>query len=149
MLWGVEVAVVVPAYEEAPRIARVLAAMPASVDHVVVVDDASLDGTSQHAAGVADERVRVLRHNENRGVGAAIATGYRRAAEVVSGPRAALVVMAGDGQMDPQDLPALVRPIAQGEAGYVKGNRFAWPGVSGIMPVERRLSGLALSWLTS
>src|SRR5215472_5515489 len=149
MLWGVEVAIVIPAYDEGPRIGRVLRGMPPSVDHVVVVDDASLDETVQRAAAVADPRVHVVGHTINRGVGAAIATGYRRAAELVQGPRAALVVMAGDGQMDPADLPALVGPIARGDAGYVKGNRFVWPGATAVMPTVRRLGGGAFSWLTS
>src|SRR4029079_4653884 len=61
----------------------------------------------------------------------------------------AFVVMAGDGQMDPEDLPALVGPIARGEVGYVKGDRFRAPDVRRVMPTERRLGGQVLSWMTS
>src|SRR5207248_622028 len=106
VLEGVRVLVVVPAFNEAARLPRVVESMPREVDHVIVVDDASTDGTT--AAGI------FIRHDTNRGVGAAIATGYRRALAMPGGPRDAFVVMAGDGQMDPRDLPALVSPIARG-----------------------------------
>jgi glycosyltransferase involved in cell wall biosynthesis len=143
------VAVVVPAWEEAPRIARVLRGIPPWVDRVIVVDDASVDATSDVARGVGDPRVEVLCHERNRGVGAAIATGYRRALAGIGGPRDAYVVMAGDGQMDPVDLPRLVDPIARGEADYVKGDRFRAHDVKRSMPVARRCAGLVFSWATS
>lgn len=155
MLEGVRVIVVVPAYEEEPRVGGVVATLPAFVDHVVVVDDASGDGTARAAAASASPsaaarfEVEVVRHAENRGVGAAIATGYGRALRIGGGDRDAFVVMAGDGQMDPADLPALVAPIARGEAGYVKGNRFAHPDVSRAMPRARRVGGEVFSALTA
>jgi glycosyltransferase involved in cell wall biosynthesis len=149
MLFGVKVIVVVPAYQEAPRIGRVVSGMPPSVDHVVVVDDASTDTTAEVARARGGARVSVVRHPKNRGVGAAIATGYRRALALSSSPRDAFVVMAGDGQMDPGDLPSLVEKVARDEADYVKGNRFAWPGVEKRMPPVRLYGGKLLSWLTS
>jgi glycosyltransferase involved in cell wall biosynthesis len=147
VLFGVMVVVVVPAFEEAARIARVIRGIPVDVDYVVVVDDASTDGTREMALGTGDPRVEVLVHERNRGVGAAITTGYLRSQEVSAGGRGVFVVMAGDGQMHPGDLPALVRPIAEGDADYVKGCRFDWPG--GEMPTARRIGGRAFSLLTS
>jgi glycosyltransferase involved in cell wall biosynthesis len=143
------VCVVVPAWDEEPRIGRVVAGMPAWVDAVVVVDDASRDGTARAATASGDPRVEVVRHETNRGVGAAIVTGYRRCAALAGGPRDAFVVMAGDGQMDPADLPAIVSPIAGGVADYVKGDRFRSSGVARAMPAVRLVGGLALSWATS
>ncbi|MGD0529249.1 MAG: glycosyltransferase family 2 protein [Polyangiaceae bacterium] len=143
------VVTVVPAWDEAPRIARVVRAMPEWVDAVVVVDDASRDGTTDAARATGDRRLHVIRHERNRGVGAAIATGYRRAGELTSGDRDVFVVMAGDGQMDPHDLPTLVDPIARDEADYVKGNRFGSRDVVRTMPPSRLLGGLAFSWATS
>jgi glycosyltransferase involved in cell wall biosynthesis len=141
------VVVVVPAYNEAPRIARVISGLPAWVDVVVVVDDASRDGTINAARATADPRLIVLPHHENRGVGAAIASGYRSALGQAGGARDAFVVMAGDGQMHPEDLPALVTPIARGHADYVKGDRFRGPHAS--MPTSRRIGGHLFSWATS
>lgn len=149
-MWlSARVSVVVPAWDEAPRIARVVAGLPPWVDSILVVDDASRDDTSGAARRAGDARVRVLRHAHNRGVGAAIATGYRAALDAPGGPRDVFVVMAGDGQMDPADLPAVVDPVARGEADYVKGDRFHHGAGLGAMPLSRRLGGLAFSWATS
>ena len=150
MLSGARVFVVVPALDESKRVGAVLQGMPAFVDRVIVVDDGSRDGTADVARrfGAGDSRVDVLSHASRRGVGAAIVTGYRRALAFDGGPRDAFVVMAGDGQMDPADLPRLVAPVAGG-AGYVKGNRFAWPGVASVMPTARYLGGQVFSTLTT
>lgn len=147
MIEGTRVFVVIPAYREARRLPSVLATIPAEVDRVLVVDDASDDATFELARSSADARVLALRHERNRGVGAAIATGYARALELAGGPRDAFVVMAGDGQMDPRDLPALVLPVARDEADYVKGDRFAHPE-SRAIPLARRVGGAAMSALT-
>jgi len=143
------VVVVVPAWNEAPRIARVLRGLPDWVDSAIVVDDASTDGTGDVASALGDGRVEVVRHERNRGVGAAIASGYVRAAALALGRRDAFVVMAGDGQMDPRDLQAVVEPIVADRADYVKGDRFRDPGLWGTMPVARAVGGLAFSRLTS
>jgi glycosyltransferase involved in cell wall biosynthesis len=143
------VVAVVPAWDEAPRIGRVVRGMPEWIDAVVVVDDAIRDGTSEAARAAGDGRLHVLRHDRNRGVGAAIATGYRRAGELAPGDRDVFVVMAGDGQMDPHDLPALIDPVARNDADYVKGNRFGSREVVRTMPPSRLLGGLAFSWATS
>jgi glycosyltransferase involved in cell wall biosynthesis len=145
------VVVIVPARDEAPRVDRVLRQMPAWVDTVIVVDDGSVDGTAEVARAAADRRVEVLRHARSRGVGAAIATGYRHAAAPPGRPRDAFVVMAGDGQMDPRDLPAVIGPVVSGEADYVKGDRFhsTHPSVGRPMPWSRRVGGLFFSWATS
>ena len=158
MLHGVAVIVIVPAYDEAPRIARVLRAMPPSIDRIVVVDDGSRDDTARIARNLDDRRVTVLSHAANRGVGAAITTGYRHAmshppedgrASHATSARDAFVVMAGDGQMHPDDLPALVLPIARGDADYAKGDRFSARNVARVMPRARLLGGRVFSWLTS
>jgi glycosyltransferase involved in cell wall biosynthesis len=149
MWMGSRVVVIVPAWDEAPRIGRVLLSIPVWVDSIVVVDDASRDGTAAAARATGDPRVDIVHHSQNRGVGAAIATGYKRALARAHGPRDAFVVMAGDGQMDPHDLPSLVTPVARGEADYVKGNRFHAPDVRWVMPATRRFGGIALSWATS
>jgi glycosyltransferase involved in cell wall biosynthesis len=86
-----------------------------------------------------------VRHPSNRGVGAAIVTGYRaaraRGADVVA-------VMAGDGQMHPDDLLGVVEPVARRERDYVKGNRLRHPEVLAIMPLGRYAAGHVLGWLT-
>jgi glycosyltransferase involved in cell wall biosynthesis len=138
------VAVVIPAYCEARLIQRTLLSLPSFVDDVYVVDDCSTDATVSAARACGDARLRVLRHERNRGVGATIVTGYRAAlgdhADVVA-------VMAGDAQMHPDDLEAVVRPVALGDADYVKGNRFT-SELRRHMPWARRSAGKVLSALT-
>jgi glycosyltransferase involved in cell wall biosynthesis len=150
MFQDLRIAVVIPAFNEGAKIGATVASVPAYADRVIVVDDGSTDDTgamAEHAAlarGAAD-RVVVIRHTENRGVGGAIATGYRQA---LADDMDVAVVMAGDGQMDPDDLPALLAPIAAGEADYVKGNRFKHPEVWSAMPKTRIVGNVLLSAAT-
>ncbi len=145
MLEGSRFFVVVPAYNEERLIASTLASVPSFVDGIVVVDDASHDRTGDVAAALEVDRVRVVRHQRNQGVGASIVTGYRSAfdagADVVA-------VMAGDGQMHPDDLVAVALPVIRGEVDYAKGDRLGHPEVRRIMPWSRRVAGQVLSWLT-
>src|SRR5262249_26687467 len=90
-------------------------------------------------------RVEVLIHDRNRGVGAALTTGFARS--LALGVEAT-AVMAGDGQMDPADLPGLLAPVVSRQVDHAKGSRFAWPGVWRAMPVVRLIGGGVLSWLT-
>jgi glycosyltransferase involved in cell wall biosynthesis len=145
MFSGLRVAVVVPAFNEELNVARTVRNVPPFVDHVLVVDDASADRTFVEASRHKRRGLEVLRHPRNRGVGAAIATGYRRALELDVD---AAVVMAGDGQMDPVDLPRLLQPLVDGRADYVKGNRFARGDVWRVMPPARLVGNVALSLLT-
>ncbi len=138
------IVVVIPAYNEEDAIADAVESVPSLVDHIIVVDDCSRDRTSERASQTGREAT-VLRHSSNRGVGAAIVTGYR---EAILGNYDVAVVMAGDGQMDPDDLPALLDPIAEGDADYVKGNRFAHRELFSQMPPIRILGNTLLSVAT-
>jgi glycosyltransferase involved in cell wall biosynthesis len=145
VLEGFRVAVVVPAFNEEALIRKVLATMPQFVDRVVVVDDASTDGTAAVLRAASSDRVKVLRHRENRGVGAAIVTGYR---EALAAGADVIAVMAGDAQMHPDDLERLVRPVVARTADYAKGDRLHHPEVWRIMPAARLMAGHVLSWMT-
>ncbi len=90
------VTTVVPAHNEARHICRVAESIPAFVDHVIVVDDGSEDGTSEAALSCEDPRLIVLRTPFNQGVGGAVVFGYRKALELGSD---IIVKMDGDGQM--------------------------------------------------
>lgn len=145
MFGDVRVAVVIPAYHEARHIRQTVTSVPDWVDRVIVVDDGSGDKTAGAAREAGDHRCLVVRHDQNLGVGAAIVTGY----DIAFGEGLDIaVVMAGDGQMHPEDLPALVSPVAAGLADYTKGDRFSWPGVREVMPFGRWLGGQVFSWLT-
>lgn len=145
MLDGSKIAVVIPSYNEARWIGETVSTVPDFVDDIIVVDDASADDTSECAARAGGARLTIVRHAENRGVGAAIMSGYRaareRGAEVVA-------VMAGDGQMHPDDLRHVVEPVARSCFDYVKGNRLHHPDVLSTMPLGRLAAGFVLGWLT-
>lgn len=145
MLNGKRIAVVVPAFNEADKIGRTIRSIPGFVDHVLVVDDGSRDATARTASRSARRGLEVIAHPRNRGVGAAIATGYRRALALGAD---ATAVMAGDAQMDPADLLGLLGPVLANHADYAKGNRFAWPGCWRQMPPSRYLGNVILSFLT-
>jgi len=142
---GQRVAVVIPAYDEERLVGRTVRSIPAFVDDVIVVDDASRDATNEAARAAGDARLSIVRHDRNRGVGAAIGTGYRealgRGADVIA-------VLAGDAQMDPRDLPAVLQPVLEGRADYAKGNRLGWPGAHRRMPLARFVANHVLSALT-
>ena len=144
MYAGSRIAVVVPAYNEADKIERTLHSVPAFVDHVIVIDDASVDNTGSLAMAFVRLGLEVIVHEKNSGVGAALATGYQRAFELCVDVTA---VMAGDSQMDPDDLPALIQAVVDG-ADYAKGNRFTTPGVWRVMPFSRYVGNVALSYFT-
>lgn len=126
------IGVVVPAYCEEELIGETLSSMPEYVDRIYAVDDASLDRTYGIMREIADEDSRIvcIKHDKNRGVGAAIVSGFKRAIEDGMG---IAVVMAGDNQMDPAYLPDLLDPIVDGKADFTKGNRLRrgyWKGMS-------------------
>ena len=145
MYADLRVAVVVPAHNEEKLIGTVIQTMPDFVDHIIVVDDASADETGRAAKDVGDARTEVIRLLENQGVGGAILTGHRRALAVGADVS---VVMAGDAQMDPEQLPALLDPIAAGEAQFTKANRFYAIGSFDGMPKARVIGNVGFSFLT-
>jgi len=145
MLREKRVAVVVPAFDEERLVGDTIRGIPEFVDRIYVVDDASRDATTAQAEAVADSRVEVIRHERNSGVGAAIATGYRRALEEEMD---VTCVMAADNQMDPAELQALVEPVARGEVEYAKANRLVSGEAWNVIPRTRYLGNAVLSLLT-
>jgi glycosyltransferase involved in cell wall biosynthesis len=145
MVEGKRVAVVVPAHDEELLVAETLRGIPAFVDRIVVVDDASSDETAARALAVGDPRIEVIAHERNAGVGAAIVTGYKRAlAEAID----VTCVMAADNQMDPAELLDFVLPVARGEVDYAKANRLFSGEAWEVIPRYRYLGNAVLSLLT-
>ncbi|MFL5941922.1 MAG: glycosyltransferase family 2 protein [Gaiellaceae bacterium] len=145
MFEGKRVGVVVPAFDEEALIAATLGGIPALVDRIIVVDDGSSDRTAECARETGDPRVEVVSHERRSGVGAATITGYRRAlADGVD----LVVVMNGDNQMDPEDLPTLVAPVARGELDYSKANRLSTGQAWQLIPKTRFFGNAILSLLT-
>ncbi|HKG44521.1 MAG TPA: glycosyltransferase family 2 protein, partial [Gaiellaceae bacterium] len=145
MLEGKRVAVVVPAHDEEKLIAETVGTIPDFVDRIYVVDDRSSDGTVAAVRALSDERIELIEHERNRGVGGAIITGYKRAlAERIE----VTAVMAADAQMDPADLEMLAGAVARGEVDYAKANRLFTGQAWEVIPRYRYLGNAVLSLLT-
>jgi glycosyltransferase involved in cell wall biosynthesis len=116
-----KVSIVIPVYNEEATIGKVVARV-ASLPfpkEIIVVDDRSTDGTFEVLAQVADlEGMRVIRHEQNQGKGAALRTGFENATGCV------VVVQDADLEYDPRDIPGLLVPILHEEADIVYGSRF-------------------------
>ena len=145
MFEGKRVGVVVPAYDEEELIGATLGGIPPLVDRIIVVNDGSSDRTAEVAQAAGDSRVEVISHERRSGVGAATVTGYRRA---LADGMDVVVVMNGDNQMDPEDMPKLVAPVARGELDYAKANRLATGQAWQLIPKTRFFGNAILSMLT-
>lgn len=148
MYKGKLVAVVVPAYNEEKLIGKVIETTPDYVDYLVIVDDLSKDCTVDVVNQYLEKsngRIVLICLEENTGVGGAIAKGYQWCRD---NQIQATAVMAGDAQMDPADLPALLDPIVSEEADYTKGNRLFTGEAWHKIPKARYMGNAALSLLT-
>ncbi len=140
------VGVVIPCFRVARQILGVIAGLGPEVTHIYVVDDACPEATADLVtAQCTDQRVRVLRHTQNQGVGAAVVSGYRAA---LADDCDCVVKIDGDGQMDPALIPAFIAPILAGEADYTKGNRFFQLEDLAAMPRIRLLGNAVLSFFS-
>ena len=147
MYRGKSIGVVVPAHNEETLIARTIDTMPSFVDKIIVVDDCSNDHTAQIVSDLCNSNPRLvfIKHSQNGGVGKAISSGYiwcrDNAIDIA-------VVMAGDGQMNPADLPNLLDPVVEDRADYSKGNRLITGEAWRKIPRVRYIGNSVLSFLT-
>lgn len=147
MYKGKKIGVVIPAYNEETQIGRVIETMPDFVDQIIIVDDNSTDKT---VAVITDLQksypyITLLRHHINKGAGAAMVTAYKYAKEQDID---VAVRMDGDGQMNPDDLPALLDPVVEGRADYAKGNRLFTGEAYKRIPKVRYFGNAFLSLFT-
>lgn len=140
-----KVCVILPAHNEAEHIGNVITSLPEWVAAIIVVDDASSDGTCAVVEALDDPRITLIRQAVNTGVGGAMVAGYKAA---LASDFGILVKMDADGQMAPSDLPRLVRPLLDGVAEYSKGNRFYVVNANRSMPRVRKLGGVILTFMT-
>jgi glycosyltransferase involved in cell wall biosynthesis len=135
---------VIPAFKVSGQILETIKAIGPEVDHIIVVDDACPERSGELVRRrSSDSRVEVIAHEINLGVGGALKSGYKRALELQVD---VIVKIDGDGQMDVSRIPEMVRYIFEGEADYVKGNRFFDIETVQSMPKLRILGNLALSF---
>jgi dolichol-phosphate mannosyltransferase len=142
---GAIVAVVIPCYKVKVHILDVIENIGSFVDHIYVVDDCCPEDSGKFVEDhCTDQRVIVIRHAENQGVGGAVMTGYRAA---LTDGADVIVKVDGDGQMNPALIPDFVEPILAGEADYTKGNRFFNLEEIKSMPKMRIFGNAVLSFM--
>lgn len=141
-----KVAIVIPCFNVSRSIEEVVRTLPDVVDWIITINDHSTDNTEQilQDLGKVNSRVIYVHHSENQGVGAAVISGYEKAVELGAD---IIVKMDGDGQMDPNYLSSLIKPIIEGKADFTKGNRFRDLQALREMPLVRRIGNLGLSFL--
>lgn len=147
MLKSKSIGVVVPAYNEGTLIDRVMETMPDFVDIIIIVDDGSKDNTGKKIfeRREVDWRIFPIVHETNKGLGQSLIDGYLRAIEMKID---VIAVMAGDAQMDPNDLYEVVMPVVLNDTDYVKGSRLLVANVKEKMPRYRFIGNNILTLLT-
>ena len=117
-----KLSVIVPVYNEQTTIEESIRAVLAveEADEIIIVDDGSTDGTRQLYPSIAalDDCIHIFQHDQNKGKGAAVRTGFSKATGDI------LLIQDADLEYDPRDYPALLRPIREGKAAIVYGSRF-------------------------
>jgi glycosyltransferase involved in cell wall biosynthesis len=142
-----QIGVVIPAHNEETQIKKVIDTIPTFVDRIVVVDDHSKDNTALIVEEMrrSNDKLFIIKHETNQGVGGAIASGYKWA---LDNEMDVTAVMAGDGQMDPDDLEAIIKPVVEDRADYSKGNRLFYGDAWELIPHYRYLGNSFLSLMT-
>ena len=146
MYKGKKIGVVVPAYNEEILILDTLNSMPECIDHIFVVEDGSKDRTRAliEAQQQKDGRIQLIGHPVNLGLGKSLIDGYLTS---LKSDVDYTVVMAGDNQMHPDDLPVLLDQLVEQGYDYVKGNRLLHANYR-EMPLYRFLGNAVLTILT-
>jgi hypothetical protein len=156
VLYSKKIGVVIPAYNEEKLIKITVDGIPPYISRIYVINDASTDSTAKVLESIKDSRLHVITHEVNQGVGAAILHGYKRA---LKENMDIIVVMGGDNQMNPDQLPKLLMPVIQGKADYTKGNRLMSKEFRGgmskwrlfgnsILPLSiRSVAATGISWI--
>lgn len=138
-----KIAAIIPSYKVRAHILSVIAEIGPEVTRIYVVDDCCPEQSGDHvSAHVTDDRIVVIRHAKNQGVGGAVMTGYQAA---LADGMDILVKIDGDGQMDPAMILEFADPIVAGEADYAKGNRFFNLNKIRRMPTARLFGNAILS----
>lgn len=139
------IAVVIPCYKVKQHILSVITEIGDEISHIYVIDDACPQNSGQFVVdNCHDQRVTIIYHQKNQGVGAAVMTGYQAA---IAGGAEIIVKIDGDGQMDTNLIPYFIEPILVGEADYTKGNRFFDLEEIRAMPKLRLFGNAILSFM--
>lgn len=140
------IAVVIPCYNVASKVREVVEGLPEIIDYMILIDDKSFDNTLTVLQQLAESnnKVVIVKHEDNQGVGAAVISGFKAALALDVD---IVLKMDGDNQMDPAYIPLLLAPIQKNQCHVAKGNRFYDIRKLSSMPVVRRIGNIGMSFL--
>jgi dolichol-phosphate mannosyltransferase len=141
------IAVIIPCYKVEYHIEQVINSLPLFIDYIIAVNDYSPDKTKEKLLKIAlqNDKVIVLNHETNLGVGGAMISGFKHAIQINA---EYIVKIDGDGQMNATYISSIIKPLQNNEADFTKGNRFRNYRTIQRMPFIRRVGNLGLSFLT-
>lgn len=141
------IGVAVPAYNEEKLIEKTLTTMPDFVDHIVVINDCSSDKTLSIIKKLQknNKRIAIIDNKENHGIGYSLTKGLKKAAELGCDR---VAIMAGDAQMDPDQLSPMLDNMAKRSLDFIKANRFMHLEALKSMPKYRRIGNIVVTILT-
>jgi glycosyltransferase involved in cell wall biosynthesis len=142
MISNKKISIVIPAYKVGNHIKSVVDSIPKEVDFIVIVDDGCPSGSTANIT--TNESLFICQHEVNKGVGAAVVTGYKKSIELGAD---IVVKVDGDGQMDLGYLKFLLEPVLTGVSDYSKGNRFKDFNALKKMPKIRLFGNSVLSFM--
>lgn len=116
-----KIAVVIPSFKVSKQIKNVLLSLPTFIDHIIIIDDACPENSGTIAQELLHDKIHVIFHIKNSGVGGAVISGFKKAIELKCD---IVVKLDGDGQMAPRNIAKLIQPLIDNRADYTKGNRF-------------------------
>lgn len=142
-----KVGIIIPCYKVEKHIEAVLSEIPGSIPTIIAVNDCSTDNTLSILTerSKVDPRIIIVNHLENKGVGGAVKSGFRKAMEL---GLEIVVKIDGDGQMDMAYLPEFIKNLVEDKADFCKGNRFRNIHTIDRMPLLRRIGNIGLSFLS-
>ena len=141
-----KIALVIPCYKVEKHIEDVILNLPEIIDYIIVVNDCSPDKTAVILRRLTNTNPKIIyiEHSINQGVGGAMISGYQKSLELNC---EFTIKMDGDGQMNAQNIPALIKPLLEDRADFTKGNRFRDFAALRAMPLTRRIGNLGLSFM--
>lgn len=143
MFEGKRVCIIIPAYNEELTIGKVIATVPSYVDRIIVIDDGSVDSTAKVAR---DAGATVISHPGNKGLGIAFKSGIQAA---INSQCEIIANIDADGQFNPEDIEKIIKPIADGKAGFVTASRFINREYYPEMPKVKLYGNLLMSKIIS
>ena len=142
MIKNKKIAVVIPSYKVKTHLKDVVLNLPEFVDFIIVIDDKCPQKSYEEVENL--EKIYIVHHKINQGVGGAVVSGYKKAIELNSD---IVIKIDGDGQMDSNYILPLITPLLENKADYTKGNRFRDFKALKSMPKVRLFGNSVLSFL--